>query len=148
MPKEIVWVEDDIDIISSVVRPLELAGYNIVKLRSSSEANKAIDRIRQADLVLLDMLLPIGKNGSDVEDYEGLRLLRNWYATYKTDFPPVVVFSVITSDQVVSELRKIKIVAGILSKPARPSELKQKIERALQVGGEGAAARTSKSGRK
>lgn len=56
MAKTIVWIEDDIDIIEPVVRPLELAGYTFVKLRTIAEALNVIEVIRQADLVLLDMI--------------------------------------------------------------------------------------------
>jgi CheY-like chemotaxis protein len=132
MPKEIAWIEDDIDIISPVVRPLELDGYQFLKFRNATDADNAIEQIRRSDLVLLDMLLPVGQKGQDIEDYEGLRLLRDWRKAYKTKFPPVVAFTVITSDRIVSELRQLK-VAGIVGKPVRPSELKKYLLKILQA---------------
>lgn len=140
MAKQIVWIEDDIDIIYPVIRPLELAGFTILKYRTVRDANEAMEQVRNADLILLDMLLPKGSEGSEVEDYEGLQLLREWRAAYGEDFPPVVAFSVITSDRVVSQLRKLK-VAGIIRKPERPSQLKLYIEKVLQSASDGRSSR-------
>ena len=32
MPRIIVWIEDDIDVIDSVVQPLESAGYEFIRI--------------------------------------------------------------------------------------------------------------------
>ena len=33
MSRTIIWIEDDVDIIGPVVRPLERAGFQIIRLR-------------------------------------------------------------------------------------------------------------------
>ena len=65
MSKTIVWIEDDVDIIGPVVRPLEHAGYKIIRLRTAKEVFDNVQKLHDADLILLDMLLPDG--GVDYE---------------------------------------------------------------------------------
>jgi CheY-like chemotaxis protein len=130
MAKEIAWIEDDIDIIYPVVRPLERAGHSIVTFRNVREAIEAVDQLRRVDIILLDMLLPPGKTGHELGDYQGLQLLRDLRKKYKIK-TPVIVFTVITPDNLVMQLKELGI-ADIVRKPVRPSELKERVERALE----------------
>lgn len=130
MPKDIIWVEDDVDVIYSAVRPLERAGYQIVVFRNVKDALEAKDQIREADLLLIDMLLPAGRKGDDVKDYQGLELLQKLRNEHNIK-TPVIVFTVITKPVVLDELDKLDI-AAIVRKPARPSELKYKVDQVLR----------------
>ena len=130
MAKTIVWIEDDIDIIEPVVRPLELAGYTFVKLRTIAEAPNAIEVIRQADLVLLDMILPPSQIDREFGRYPGRKLLEILRKEYGI-VTPVIALTVVTQPEVLEDLVKLG-VADILRKPIRPSVLKQRVEDVLQ----------------
>jgi len=130
--KTIVWIEDDTDIIDPVVRPLELAGHTFIRLRNAKETLEALDRIRQADLILLDMILPPGQLDREFGRYPGLEVLRELREVHglKT---PVVVLTVVTREEVQQQLRALH-VADIVYKPVRPSELRKRVEQVLAAG--------------
>jgi CheY-like chemotaxis protein len=151
MSKLIVWIEDDIDIIYPVVRQLENAGYKIQPYRSPAHALDAIEVIRQADLILLDLLMPSGRSNDEdnqpaseieleiaatgrheingVNRYPGISLLRDLRQKYSIN-KPVIFLTVITKAETLEEL-KLLGVADIVRKPILPSELKERVERAL-----------------
>ena len=105
MAKTIVWIEDDIDIIEPVIRPLELAGYTFVKLRTIAEALNLIDVIRQADLVLLDMILPPSQIDREFGRYPGRKLLEILRKEYGIT-TPVIALTVVTQPEVLEDLWK------------------------------------------
>lgn len=129
MSKTIVWIEDDYYVIQPVVYPLEKAGYNIVNIPDTKEAVEKLDLLRQADLILLDMLLPRGLEGQDFGDYPGLKFFRELRNKYKVK-TPVVVFTVLTQGNLIKELNELG-AEDIVRKPIRPSELKERVERVL-----------------
>jgi DNA-binding response OmpR family regulator len=53
-----IWIEDDTDVVDPVVRPLERAGHHFIRLHTVREARAAMEAMRQADLILLDIALP------------------------------------------------------------------------------------------
>jgi DNA-binding response OmpR family regulator len=129
MSKTIVWIEDDIDIIGPVVRPLERAGFQIVRLRTAREVFENIQKLHEADLILLDMLLPDGGSGLELGRYTGLDIFRELVQNH--DLPtPVVVLTVVAREEVRKNLRDLG-VADIIRKPVRPSELKERIEQII-----------------
>ena len=130
MAKTIVWIEDDIDIIEPVIRPLELAGYTFVKLRTIAEALNAIEVIRNADLVLLDMILPPSQIDREFGRYPGRKLLEILRKEYGI-VTPVIALTVVTQPEVLEDLANLG-VADVLRKPIRPSVLKQRVEDVLQ----------------
>ncbi len=129
MPKTIAWIEDDTDIIDPVVRPLERAGHRFIRLHTVSEALQAIDQIRRADLILLDMLLPPGQDARELGNYPGETLLRELREKHNVRLP-VIVLTVVTSNEVRKRVRKLDVV-DIIRKPVRPSELKERVEAVL-----------------
>ena len=131
MSKTIVWIEDDTDIIDPVVRPLELAGHRFVRLRNDKETLEAVNRIREADLILLDMILPPGQIDREFSRYPGLDVLRELREVHglKT---PVVALTVVTREEILQQLRELGAV-DIVRKPVRPSELKERVKRVLEA---------------
>lgn len=129
--KTIVWIEDDTDIIYPVVRPLERAGYLFIRLRTASEALEleAVEQIRNADLILLDMLLPAGKTEPVVGEYSGKDILYQLRKVHGVT-TPVVIFTVVINTTLLHQLEELN-VADIVRKPVRPSELKERVEKAL-----------------
>jgi CheY-like chemotaxis protein len=131
MAKTIVWIDDDIDIINPVVRPLELAGHHFVRLQSVKEALEALERIRKADLILLDMILPPGQTDREFGRYPGLDLLRELREAHNIS-TPVIALTVVTRNEVLKQLREELGVRDILHKPVRPSVLREHVQRALR----------------
>ena len=100
MTKMIVWIEDDTDIIDSVTHPLKQAGYIIVPLHNIGETLNSIELIRNSDLILLDMLLPLGNlakfsSRHKFNYYTGKGLLEELRTTYHITDIPVIVLSVV-----------------------------------------------------
>lgn len=132
MDKTIVWIEDDTDVIDAVVRPLERAGHQIIRLHTVREAFDAMDTIRQSDLILLDMALPPADMPYETNEehalppYTGLSFLHQ--LRQASDFEtPVVVLTDLRCPQLKRALQVLE-VADIIYMPIRPSELYRRIE--------------------
>ena len=132
MGKTIAWIEDDTDIIDPVVKPLERAGHRFIRLHTAQEALDALDELRQADLILLDIIFPPAQvpHGFDqangFNQYTGLHLLRELRQVHGVQ-TPVVVLTVVIRPELDTELQALE-VADIIHKPVRPSELKNRVE--------------------
>ena len=121
MSATIIWIEDDIDMIDAVVRPLEKDGHHIIRLRTIKAALDAVEQIRQADLILLDIFLPVGtmspeQSGAFGKRYPGIEILRN-LREEKGVQTPVVAFTVLKSEVVDAELKSLGNVRGTVRKP-------------------------------
>ena len=125
MTKVIAWIDED-DIIDPVVRPLTRAGYKIERFRSLAHAKKAKTQILESDLILLDLILDPHR---PTDRYAGLSFLRE-LVDNQEHIPPVVVFTVVTDEQVLKDLNKLG-VAAIVQKPSAPSHLKEVVEKIL-----------------
>ena len=129
MSKTIAWIEDDVEIIGPVIRPLERAGYKIIRLRTVEEVFDNIPKLQDADLILLDMILPHGKFEGEMSRYTGLDIFKALRDTYGVD-TPIVALTVVAREEVRQKLRDLG-VTDIIRKPVRPSELKERIEEIL-----------------
>jgi DNA-binding response OmpR family regulator len=129
MSKTIVWIEDDVDIIGPVVRPLERGGFRIVRLRTAKEVFDNVKQLHEADLILLDMLLPDGGSGYELGRYTGLDIFRELKHNHDLT-TPVVALTVVAREEVRKSLRDLG-VADIIRKPVRPSELRERIEQVI-----------------
>jgi DNA-binding response OmpR family regulator len=130
MTKKIAWIEDDVDIIGPVVRPLERAGYEIFRLRTAKEVFENVAKLHEADLILLDMLLPDGGSGLELGRYTGLDIFKELLENHALT-TPVVALTVVAREEIRKNLRDLG-VADIIRKPVRPSELKERIEQILK----------------
>jgi CheY-like chemotaxis protein len=129
LPKSIVWVEDDSPVIAPVVRPLERQGYQIERFLTIKQVLDNLDRLRECDLILLDIFVPTGALEENYGRYTGLKLLQQLRQAHGIK-KPVIVLSVLTDQKILKELRK-QNVAAILRKPVLPSQLKETVERVL-----------------
>jgi len=129
MSKTIAWIEDDVEIIGPVIRPLERVGYKIIRLRSVEEVFDNIPKLQSADLILLDMILPHGKFKGEMGRYTGLDIFKALRETHDVD-TPIVALTVVAREEVRQKLRDLG-VTDIIRKPVRPSELKERIEEIL-----------------
>jgi len=129
MSRTIYWIDDDTDIIDPVVSPLVCAGHHIMRLRTVMEALEAVEQIRQADLILLDMILPPGQTDRQFSYYSGIDLLQELREVHGVT-TPVVIFSVVDPEKTLQELKNLDVVYFV-RKPALPSELQTAVEEAL-----------------
>ena len=125
----IVWIDDDIDIIEPVSRRLVEDGHEITRIRTIREALDSVETIKACDLVLLDMILPLGDQDEDFGYYSGVSLLRKLREEYEVTVP-VVVFSVVDPSKVKEQLDLLNVADHVL-KPALPSELKEAVDAVL-----------------
>jgi DNA-binding response OmpR family regulator len=131
MPHTIVWIDDDIDIISPVVELLRRAGYHLLQLRTAAEALEAVEQIRRADLTLLDMILPPGQSGREFSRFSGQDVLQELREAHGVT-TPVIVLTVVQNPELYQQLMKLGVV-DIIVKPVLPSELKARVEKALGI---------------
>ncbi len=127
MPKKIVWIEDDIPVIRRVIEPLERT-YQFECIVSAQEALERIELLQDADLILLDILLPPGTGEASGDQFTGVRLLELLRA--KGIETPVLVFSVVGNQKVDARLKDLGI-KGYVRKPTFPSELKERVDAVL-----------------
>jgi len=126
----IVWLEDDAPVIAPVVDPLVEAGYQVLEIHTVADALEKVEIIRSADVVLMDIILPLGEAAFEAGPHSGIDLLRHLREKEQID-TPVVIFTVIDVEPYRSELEQDLRVADILKKPVLPSELKRRIDRAV-----------------
>ncbi len=128
----IAWIEDDIDVLQPLMKPLRKRGFDILELRSYAEAIENLDLIRECEMICLDLILPPGP-GADVEeedDHLGLQLLRQFRRDYHLSMP-ILVLSVIADGHDVDpeELRQLN--AASLAKPVHLAELRAEVDELL-----------------
>lgn len=112
MKKRVLYIEDDPDIGQWVHDELERRGYAVDWLLSGEEA---AERVGQADLVVLDVMLP-GLDGYTV----GQRL--------KKEAPGVPVLMLSARTSVDDKLQGLKFADDYLTKPFHPDELAARLE--------------------
>ncbi len=130
LAKKIVWIEDDTNIINDVVRPLERSGYQIERFYTVREALDNLDTLKACDLILLDLIIPLGGAAEPVGHYPGMYLLRTFREKYALE-QPVIVLSVVADAEVFQDLKSLG--AEIENKPILPSKLKRLVEEVLGI---------------
>ena len=125
----IAWIDEDVDRIGMLVQPLEDAGFRVLKYRTVHEALASLEQIQEADLVLLDLILPTGREGERQIRYAGKTVLRQLRELHKTK-PPVVVLSVVANEAILEKIDRLG-VSVILRKPILPYSLKETVEQVL-----------------
>jgi CheY-like chemotaxis protein len=132
MLKRIAWIEDDIDLIDSIVAPLRRRGFEIVEFRNMQEVLHNLDTLRDCNLILLDLIIPSGGASIETDEYLGvslLRLLRNEYAINI----PVIVLSTASSIERFTKIAEGLKVTDILVKPCLPSHLERSVLASLNA---------------
>jgi DNA-binding response OmpR family regulator len=126
----IVWLDDDFVIIEPVIEPLIEAGHEIARMRTIGEALEAIELLQTCDLIILDMILPIGDLQETFGVYSGVSLLQKLREEHEVA-SPVIVFSVVDPAKVKSHLEPLGVKMYV-RKPALPSELKDAVDAVLR----------------
>jgi CheY-like chemotaxis protein len=139
----IAWVEDDTPIIEPVVFQLKRANYHIDRYGSYSEALRNRDVIFASQLILLDIIIPVGDVEAKLADaslddpYLGFRLVRTLYVNgidSGRKLPPVLILSAAVTGELIERFQKEfegKVTVAYLRKPALPTTLKEKVDALL-----------------
>jgi CheY-like chemotaxis protein len=123
MPKRILVVDDEPDVVTYLTSVLSDAGY---ETDSAANGEEAWDRVRKSrpDLITLDITMPemTGvKTYRRLKEDEGLRTV------------PVVMVTGVTHDfkQFISTRSQVPPPEGYLEKPVKPEELLAEVRRLL-----------------
>jgi len=121
MPRTVMVIDDDSDIVDMTKLILEGGGYEVIPAASGQEALRSLERARP-DLILLDINMP-GMDGFQV-----LRLLK---VDERTSGIPVALFSIKTA--VRDRLHGLQEGAfDYITKPFSCDELLGRVERIFQ----------------
>lgn len=108
--KQILWVDDEIDLLRSHIMYLDERGYEVTQATNGPDALEMV-RTQNFDLALIDEMMPV---------MNGLELLRQLKALYP-DLPTVMVTKNEAEelmDQAIGEQ-----IDGYLTKPVNPSQI-------------------------
>lgn len=126
---KILWIEDDANMIMGLMRPLLKEGCEI---DTALDLEKAKQRLKEKkyNLIVLDIILPSGKDlrskedFMDLERFYGLKLLESM----PIEFPPILVLTVVTDEEIIEYIKSFPKVKKVVSKGMlKPSELKEKV---------------------
>ncbi|MDY7079382.1 MAG: response regulator [Chloroflexota bacterium] len=118
--RTILVVDDDPNVAKLVKMQLEGSGYRVFVLGRGGGVVAWAER-KQPDLILLDLILP------DVENMDGLDVLRDLKGTATTADIPVIVLSITQDDGTAWTLGAV----DYLTKPVDGPDLLQSVEQAL-----------------
>ena len=113
MPKKIVVVDDEPDILTVVVFRLKKLGHQVLSAVTGKEAI-ALIKAQKPDLVILDYRLP-DMNGLDIS-----RAVREDPALRKT---PIILLSASSGGEITVEAYKSASISDYIKKPFDPEEL-------------------------
>ncbi len=122
MPKKILVVDDEPDILKTVNFRLKKAGYEVLTAANGQEAI-AIIRKEKIGLVLLDLVMPV------MDGYELYRIIKG-----DENFRdiPIIILSASAHKNTVEDTRKELKVEGYLLKPFEAQELLDNIRNVLK----------------
>jgi DNA-binding response OmpR family regulator len=117
MPKKILIVDDELDLLALVSIRLRTSGYEVLL---ASDGVKAIELLSEytPDLILLDLLMP---------NMDGNECCKKIKASSKFKHIPVVLFTAVTN--CIDDKAKAAGADDYILKPFEPSELLHKIKR-------------------
>lgn len=123
LARKIIYIEDDPEMIDLVELILNRHGFNV---KGVNGGRQGLDTVRQdpPDLVLLDLMMP---------DMDGWDVYQQLKADEATRMIPVIVIT--AKAQTIDKVLGLHIakVDDYISKPFRPQELLDSIEKVLRV---------------
>ena len=122
MPRTVMVVDDDADILDMTRLVLEGGGYSVLGAGSGSEALRTLERDRP-DLILLDINMP---------EMDGWQVLRVLKVDERTSAIPVAMFSI--KMEVRDRLHGLQEGAfDYITKPFSTDELLQRVRRIFET---------------
>ena len=125
----IAWIEDEIDILKPLVKPLQQRGIRINEYMTYSQAIDHMDEISRCDLILLDLIIPPGKaKGLEDEENLGKKFLEEFRKTHG-DKMPVIILSVFgeSEEDGLNQQERNDLHVHCLAKRIRPSKLMEEV---------------------
>ena len=119
MPKTIMLVDDDVDVLDTLKVALEHEGYKTIRVQNAENILETLKK-KKPDLVLLDIMMPA------ITGWKVCSQIKT-DSKYK-DIP--VVFLTGKSDDLSREMG-LKGAQGFISKPFDPMAISQEIQRYL-----------------
>ncbi|MEI8290187.1 MAG: response regulator [Verrucomicrobiota bacterium] len=125
LPLRILLVDDNAINLKVAVRILQQMGYEPDTATNGGEALKALDR-KPIDLIFMDVMMP------EMDGLEATRQLRKRQVSGRqTCYPPQIIVVAMTAHAMQGDREKC-LAAGMddyLSKPVRPKDIREMIER-------------------
>lgn len=123
MPKKILLVDDDPDILKVIALRVRKAGYEII---TAEDGQKALDlmQTQKPDLVLLDLWLPI---------VDGDEVCKRIKADDRFKNIPVILLTATSPSKIVDKTKKLK-ADDCITKPFEPEELLKKVKKFIGQG--------------
>lgn len=129
---KLLWIEDDADQLDIMVRPLRDSGFEITTVVDAKEASDLlINRKENFDLIILDILIPLGEyreNSSDYSEFTGLSLLKE-LRNNKIKIP-VIIFSVVDESDL-GDISSLSVSKILFKASLFPPELKDAVLKVL-----------------
>jgi DNA-binding response OmpR family regulator len=121
MPKKILVVDDEINVIKVIAARLKASHYDVV---TASDGLYAVQKAHQEkpDLIILDVRMPVG-GGKGV--FENLRM------TSDTMMIPIIFITAYADDELQRTLLEMGAV-DVVTKPFNADELLEKVKKALK----------------
>jgi len=122
MPKKILIVDDEVDILSSVKEVIESMGY---EGKTAISGGKALKQLKQEhfDLVLLDMLMP---------EMSGEEILEKIRADPKLKSQKVAFLTVVRLGEEGRRIVKKLKPVGYFQKPIEPDDFRKNLKKILK----------------
>jgi len=126
----ILWVEDDANIIYSLVRPLERDGHKIIIAENEKETLQKLET-DNFDLIIFDIIIPTGEEGNfKYIDYVGLKLLEKILIDMKIN-TPIIIVSVVNKPNIIQQTKDLGVKKFLIKGSLLPSQLKIEIYQLL-----------------
>jgi DNA-binding response OmpR family regulator len=121
MPKKILVVDDEINVIRVIAARLKASHYDVV---TASDGLYAVQKAHEEkpDLIILDVRMPVG-GGKGV--FENLRM------TSDTMMIPIIFITAYADDELQRTLLEMGAV-DVVTKPFNADELLEKVKKALK----------------
>lgn len=120
MPKKILVVDDEVDILKVVTFRLRKSGYEILTAVDGREGLELI-RNERPDLILLDLRLPV------IDGYEVCRQVK---ADEELKNIPVILLTASSAAKIIERTKEFKADDYII-KPFNPTELLEKVKKLI-----------------
>lgn len=141
MYKKILWIEDDHYAIKGLLRPLELAGFQIDVASSAADAYQKVQDWQQYDLFVVDLIIPLSDDDREVipevrewekEEFLGIGLTK-WLKDVQKVDRPILIMSVVGDIPTRINLEGYSSVYTLSKRGLLPSRVKTVIFNILGV---------------
>jgi CheY-like chemotaxis protein len=141
MKKRMLWIEDDFYAIKGLVRPLELAGFQIESATSAMEGYLKAQSWQEYDIIFVDLIMPLRDDEQPLPDtvaawndeqYIGIGLVK-WLLQDLHVKCPILILSVVRDPIATYQLQEIGLAGYLPKRGLLPSQVKDEVYRQLGI---------------